>query len=173
MGGCGIIVRDCHLSPIGMVDDYTEFNAVLKHCDTGQWTLRMNAALPHAKLFQLGHSIVVYRKGVDRPLMSGQLQGIQKYWIVDTGSGDGAFFITGSDDNAMSSPALPILMLSFRSTSKARAADMRTTLRASHALKAVINRNCGTQSRGAHNREPLLVRCGYCQIGFCSMSILP
>ncbi|MFE7313816.1 siphovirus ReqiPepy6 Gp37-like family protein [Streptomyces sp. NPDC057555] len=146
MGEYKIIVRDRHLSPIGIVDDYTEFNAILKHCDTGQWTLKMNAGLPHTKLFQPGHGIIVYREGVDRPIMSGQLQGIQKYWTVDTDSGDGAFFFTGSDDNSIvqSHIAYPDTFVPL--DKQTRTADAQVNLRASHALQAVINRNCGTQS---------------------------
>ncbi|MEV5283540.1 hypothetical protein [Streptomyces sp. NPDC052811] len=71
-----IIVRDAQLAPIGMVDDHLSLEMVLKFNDVGQWTLKINAGRPHARLFQPGCGIAVYREGVALPIMSGPIQGI-------------------------------------------------------------------------------------------------
>ncbi|MEU5439108.1 hypothetical protein AB0G73_38070, partial [Streptomyces sp. NPDC020719] len=84
-----------------MIDDYLSLEMVLKFNDAGQWMLKINSGRPHARLLQPGCGIAVYREGVPLPVMSGPVQGIQKYWTVDTDSGDGALFITGADNNTL------------------------------------------------------------------------
>ncbi|MFD5702557.1 Gp37-like protein [Streptomyces lasiicapitis] len=79
LGDYRIIVRDKQLVPVGQIDEYIEFNAVLKFCDTGQWTLKVQADRRNTRLLQPGCGILVYREGVPEPIMSGPVQGIQKY----------------------------------------------------------------------------------------------
>ncbi|MCZ4097309.1 MULTISPECIES: siphovirus ReqiPepy6 Gp37-like family protein [unclassified Streptomyces] len=146
MGEYKIVVRDRELIPIGQIDDYIEFTATLKFCDTGQWTLKIQAGLPHARLLQPGCGIIVYRNGVEKPILSGPVQGIQKYWTIDTDSGPGALFVSGADDNYIMQSHVcypdPSNPLDKQSTTS----DTTTALTASHALQSVISRNSGSES---------------------------
>lgn len=69
MGDYRIIVRDKQLVPVGQIDEYIEFNAVLKFCDTGQWTLKVQADRRNTLLLQPGCGILVYREGVQQRLV--------------------------------------------------------------------------------------------------------
>lgn len=144
MGEYRIIVRDRQLAPIGQVDDYIELTAVLQHCDVGQWTLKINADRPNAKLFQPGCGIVVYREGVTRPIFSGPVQGIQKYWTVDTDSGAGALFITGADDNLSVASRVVFPDPAHSADQQTRENEAASDRDASWALEYLISQNAGS-----------------------------
>ncbi|MFE7113944.1 siphovirus ReqiPepy6 Gp37-like family protein [Streptomyces sp. NPDC057654] len=129
-----------------MIDDYLEFTAVLKHCDTGQWTLKVQAGRPHSELLQPGCGIVVYRDGIERPILSGPIQGIQKYWTVDTDSGAGALFVSGTDDNAIIQGRACYPDTSSPLDKQSKTADAASDQLASHALQSLIDRNCGVSA---------------------------
>ncbi|MFD0407289.1 hypothetical protein DR950_36090 [Kitasatospora xanthocidica] len=138
-----VLVRDRDLNPIGQVDDFLEFQAVLRYCDTGHWQIKIMAGTPHAQLFQPGHGIVAYREGVDKPIASGPIQTVEKYWTVDTDSGPGGLIISGCDDNyileahvAYPNPELPV-------TNQDRASYTNGGVRAAQAVEEMVSRNAG------------------------------
>ncbi|MFD9792346.1 siphovirus ReqiPepy6 Gp37-like family protein [Streptomyces sp. NPDC059070] len=149
MGEYRVIVRDAQLVPIGMVDDYLSLEMVGKFNEVGTWTLKINAGRPHARLFQPGCGIAVYREGVAAPIMSGPVQGIQKYWTVDTDSGDGALFITGADDNMLVASRLAFPDPGQPVDQQTRANDSAADRDAAFALQSLIDWNVGSHSRGS------------------------
>ncbi|MFE9120875.1 siphovirus ReqiPepy6 Gp37-like family protein [Streptomyces sp. NPDC007172] len=148
MGEYRVIVRDAQLIPIGMVDDYLSLEMVLKFNDVGQWTLKINAGRSHARLFQPGCGIAVYREGVALPIMSGPIQGIQKYWTVDEDSGDGALWITGADDNLIVASRLAFPDPGNPVEQQTRAADSAANRESAYALESLVDWNAGSHARG-------------------------
>ncbi|MFF4223187.1 siphovirus ReqiPepy6 Gp37-like family protein [Streptomyces abikoensis] len=148
MGDYRIIVRDRDLAPIGQIDDYIEFNAVLKFCDVGQWTLKVQAGRLHSELLQPGCGIIVYRNGVSRPILSGPVQGIQKYWTVDTDSGSGALFVTGSDDNNILASRVVYPDPRQPADQQDRDSDAASDREASWGIEYLVSQNCGTGALG-------------------------
>ncbi|GGP72067.1 siphovirus ReqiPepy6 Gp37-like family protein [Streptomyces melanogenes] len=153
LGEYRVIVRDAQLVPIGMVDDYLSLEMVSKFNDVGAWTLKINAGRYHAKLFQPGCGIAVYREGVTAPILSGPVQGIQKYWTVDTDSGDGALFITGVDDNQLVASRLAFPAPGNPADQQTRVSDSATDREAAYALQSLIDWNAGSHSRS--DRRPI------------------
>ncbi|WP_030372891.1 siphovirus ReqiPepy6 Gp37-like family protein [Streptomyces rimosus] len=147
MGDYRIIVRNQQLVPVGQIDDYIEFNAVLKFCDTGQWTLKIQADRANTRLLQPGCGILVYREGVARPILSGPVHGIQKYWTVDTDSGPGALFITGADDNHIVASHVVYPDPRNAVDQQSRASDAASDREASYGLETLIDFNAGTHAR--------------------------
>ncbi|MGW2579898.1 siphovirus ReqiPepy6 Gp37-like family protein [Streptomyces virginiae] len=143
LGEYRIIVRDKDLVPIGQIDDYLSFEATLRHCDVGTWTIKINAGRPHARLLQPGCGIVVYRDGVPQPITSGPVQSIQKYWTVDTDSGDGALFVSGVDDNTLVASRLALPDPGSSVEGQTKAADAATDREAAYAIQTLIAWNAG------------------------------
>ncbi|MFF4602859.1 hypothetical protein ACFY12_08930 [Streptomyces sp. NPDC001339] len=119
-----MIVRDKQLVPVGQFDDYIEFKAVLKFCDTGQWTLKIHADRPHTKLVQPDCGIVVCREGVKRPIPSGPVQGIRSIGLPTR----------AADQARCSSPARTTTTLR-RPTSSSRIRSTQSTSRQEPATR--------------------------------------
>lgn len=82
-----IEIRNRNFKRIGVVESYTSFEAILRYCDVGTWTLVLDAGLPETALLVEGSGIIVWVNGHDQPLFSGPLKSIKRQWGMDTPKG--------------------------------------------------------------------------------------
>lgn len=75
-----IEVRDDLYERVGLIEQYSSFEAVVKYCDVGTWTLSIDASLSEASLISEGCGIVVWTPGLAEPLLSGPVKSITREW---------------------------------------------------------------------------------------------
>lgn len=113
--GYRIEVRDKDLNRIGEIDTWIQLDMVIQFCDQGSWKLLVKAGTPQAELLQRGGGVAIYQDGVEKPILTGQIEDFQKYWTVQQHSSVGSVFVGGKTDSklaysrlAFPNPALPI-----------------------------------------------------------------
>lgn len=75
-----IEIRNRQFKRVGVIESYTSFEAILRYCDVGTWTLVLDAGLPETELLVEGSGIIVWANGHDQPLFSGPLRSIKRQW---------------------------------------------------------------------------------------------
>jgi hypothetical protein len=99
--GYRIEVRDKDLNRIGEIDTWIQLDMVIQFCDQGSWKLLVKAGTPQAELLQRGGGVAIYQDGVEKPLLTGQIEDFQKYWTTVQHSSDGSVFVGGKTDNKL------------------------------------------------------------------------
>ncbi|GAA2665186.1 Gp37-like protein [Nonomuraea recticatena] len=82
---------------IGLVEQYTDFTAIIRYCDVGTWTLEVPANAKEAALLQPGHGIIVRLNGQTEPLFSGPITSQTRKWSADD-PGPGSITYSGVTD---------------------------------------------------------------------------
>ena len=91
-----IEIRDAQYERIGIIERYNRFEAIVRFCDIGTWTLVVDATTSDASLLQKGGGIVVWSEGMTEPLFSGPLKYITRSWSIENPGGLITF--TGKSD---------------------------------------------------------------------------
>jgi hypothetical protein len=99
--GYRIEVRDKDLNRIGEIDTWIQLDMVIQFCDQGSWKLLVKAGTAQAELLQRGGGVAIYQDGVQKPILTGQIEDFQKYWTVQQHSSVGSVFVGGKTDNAL------------------------------------------------------------------------
>ena len=99
--GYRIEVRDKNLNRIGEIDTWIQLDMVIQFCDQGSWKLLVKAGTPQADLLQRGGGVAIYQDGVEKPILTGQIEDFQKYWTTVQHSSVGSVFVGGKTDNAL------------------------------------------------------------------------
>jgi hypothetical protein len=99
--GYRIEVRDKNLNRIGEIDTWIQLDMVIQFCDQGSWKLLVKAGTPQAELLQRGGGVAIYQEGVEKPILTGQIEDFQKYWTVQQHSSVGSIFVGGKTDNKL------------------------------------------------------------------------
>jgi hypothetical protein len=99
--GYRIEVRDKELNRIGEIDTWIQLDMVIQFCDQGSWKLLVKAGTPQAELLQRGGGVAIYQDGVEKPVLTGQIEDFQKYWTVQQHSSVGSVFVGGKTDNKL------------------------------------------------------------------------
>lgn len=113
--GYRIEVRDRDLNRVGVIDTWIQLDMVVQFCDQGSWKLLIKAGTEQANLLQQGGGVAIYQDGVEKPILTGQIEDFQKYWTVQQHSGVGSLYVGGKTDNklaysrlAFPDPSLPV-----------------------------------------------------------------
>jgi hypothetical protein len=96
-----IEVRDKDLNRIGEIDTWIQLDLVIQFCDQGSWKLLVKAGTEQAELLQRGGGVAIYQDGVEKPLLTGQIEDFQKYWTTVQHSSEGSVFVGGKTDNKL------------------------------------------------------------------------
>lgn len=75
-----IEIRDPQYKRVGRFEQYERFEAIIRYCDVGTWTMDVDAGLPESVLLVEGGGIIVWAEGLDAPLFSGPLKTISRKW---------------------------------------------------------------------------------------------
>lgn len=97
--GYRIEVRDKDLNRIGEIDTWISLDMVIQFCDQGSWKLLVKNGTPQADLLQQGGGIAVYQDGVEKPILTGQIDTFQTYWTVEQHTDKGSVYVGGLTDN--------------------------------------------------------------------------
>lgn len=113
--GYRVEVRDKDLNRIGVIDTWLQLDMIVRFCDQGSWKLLVRAGTEQAELLQRGGGVAIYQDGVEKPVITGQIEDFQKYFTTEQHSSMGSLFVGGSCDNklaysrlAFPDPSLPI-----------------------------------------------------------------
>ncbi|MGC9439253.1 siphovirus ReqiPepy6 Gp37-like family protein [Streptomyces sp. WG5] len=99
--GYRIEVRDKDLRRIGEIDTWIQLDMVIQYCDQGSWKLLVKSGTEQAELLQQGGGVAIYQDGVEKPILTGQIESFQKYWTVQQHSSEGSVFVGGKTDNKL------------------------------------------------------------------------
>jgi hypothetical protein len=99
--GYRIEVRDKDLNRIGEIDTWLQLDIVVRYCDQGSWKLLVRAGTDQAELLQRGGGVAIYQDGVEKPIITGQIEDFQKYFTVEQHSSMGSLFVGGMCDNKL------------------------------------------------------------------------
>lgn len=99
--GYRIEVRDRNLNRIGEIDTWIQLDIVVQFCDQGSWKLLVKNGTEQAKLLEQGGGVAIYQDGVDKPIMTGQIEDFQTYWTTVQHSNKGSVFVGGKSDNKL------------------------------------------------------------------------
>lgn len=99
--GYRIEVRDRNLKRIGEIDTWIQLDIVVRYCDQGSWKLLVRDGTDQAELLQRGGGVAIYQDGVEKPIITGQIEDFQKYFTVEQHSSMGSLFVGGSCDNKL------------------------------------------------------------------------
>ncbi|MEU1881895.1 hypothetical protein ABZ470_31735 [Streptosporangium sp. NPDC020072] len=91
-----IEVRDPQYRRVGLIEQYTRFEAIIRYCDIGSWALTIDAGLQEAGLLVEGGGIIAWTQGLNQPLFSGPLKGVQREW--NESNPGGLITFTGKTD---------------------------------------------------------------------------
>lgn len=89
------------LGLIGVLDEYTDFQAIARWNDVGTWSLEIPAESPQARWLVRGRGIVVFREGSSEPIFSGPIRKVDKSWDASEGAPESLVKATGVDDNIL------------------------------------------------------------------------
>lgn len=89
------------LGLIGVLDEYSKFEAISRWNDVGSWTLEIPSSSPQAKWLVRGRGIVVFREGSSEPIFSGPIRTLDKEWDASEGAPESLVKATGVDDNVL------------------------------------------------------------------------
>lgn len=79
-----IEIRNPQYKRIGAFEQYTRFEAIIRFCDVGSWTVTVDATRPEANLLVEGGGIIVWADGLNTPLFSGPVKTIIRKWSAET-----------------------------------------------------------------------------------------
>jgi hypothetical protein len=99
--GYRIEVRDKDLNRIGEIDTWIQLDIVVQFCDQGSWKLLVKNGTEQAKLLERGGGVAIYQDGVEKPIMTGQIEDFQTYWTTVQHSSQGSVFVGGKSDNKL------------------------------------------------------------------------
>ncbi|MEU5166788.1 siphovirus ReqiPepy6 Gp37-like family protein [Streptomyces mutomycini] len=94
-------MRDKDLNRIGVIDTWLQLDIVVRYCAQGSWKLLVRAGTEQAELLQRGGGVAIYQDGVEKPIITGQIEDFQKYFTVEQHSSMGSLFVGGSCDNKL------------------------------------------------------------------------
>ena len=113
--GYRVEVRDKDLNRIGVIDTWLQLDIIVRYCDQGSWKLLVRAGTEQAELLQRGGGVAIYQDGVEKPVITGQIDTFQKYFTVEQHSSMGSLFVGGPCDNKLAysrlsfpDPSVPI-----------------------------------------------------------------
>lgn len=92
-------VRDDKYQRIGQVDSYISLDMVIRHCQAGTWQILIQEGTWAAQTIQKGYGVVIWKDGIERPILSGPVQEIQRYWTNDQHTGPGSVYFSGKTDD--------------------------------------------------------------------------
>ncbi|MFE8916883.1 siphovirus ReqiPepy6 Gp37-like family protein [Streptomyces globisporus] len=99
--GYRVEVRDKDLKRIGIIDTWLQLDIIVRYCAQGSWKLLVKAGTDQAELLQRGGGVAIFQDGVEKPIITGQIEDFQKYWTTQQHSGVGSVFVGGSCDNKL------------------------------------------------------------------------
>src|SRR5690606_21387226 len=99
--GYRIEVRDKDLNRIGEIDTWIQLDMVIQFCDQGSWKLLVKNGTPQAQLLERGGGVAIYQDGVEKPILTGQIEDFQTYWTTVQHSSEGSVFVGGKTDNKL------------------------------------------------------------------------
>lgn len=139
-----IEVRNTLYERVGLIEQYTRFEAVVRYCDVGSWTLSIDASLPESNLISEGGGIIVWTPGLVEPLFSGPVKEITREWSDQFPAVQVTF--TGKTDEQWLHERVifPNPALTVNGQDKDRETGART---AAGALSYLASRNIGAQAR--------------------------
>lgn len=82
-----IEVRNALYERIGVIEQYNRFEAIVRHCDVGTWSLTVDATVSDANLLTEGGGIIVWSEGITEPLISGPVKSITRSWNINNPGG--------------------------------------------------------------------------------------
>src|SRR5690606_1122324 len=99
--GYRIEVRDKDLNRLGEIDTWLQLDMVIQFCDRGSWKLLVKNGTPQAQLLERGGGVAIYQDGVEKPILTGQIEDFQTYWTTVQHSSEGSVFVGGKTDNKL------------------------------------------------------------------------
>lgn len=99
--GYRIVVRDKNLKRIGEIDTWISLDFVVEHCQQGSWQLLIKSGTYQAELLQQDCGIAIYQDGVSKPILTGSIDTIQKWWTVEQHSSAGSVYVGGKTDTVL------------------------------------------------------------------------
>ncbi|MFJ6010218.1 siphovirus ReqiPepy6 Gp37-like family protein [Streptomyces halstedii] len=99
--GYRVEVRDKDLKRIGVIDTWLQLDIIVRFCEQGSWKLLVRSGTEQAELLQRGGGVAIYQDGVEKPVITGQIEDFQKYFTVEQHSSMGSLFVGGSCDNKL------------------------------------------------------------------------
>ncbi|MFJ2112322.1 siphovirus ReqiPepy6 Gp37-like family protein [Streptomyces sp. NPDC087850] len=99
--GYRVEVFDAALRRIGEIDEWISLDFTVRLGQEGSWQLLVKAGTPQAELIQKGRGIAIWQEGVAKPVLSGQVDQIQKYWTKVQHTGPGSQYIYGKCHNTL------------------------------------------------------------------------
>jgi hypothetical protein len=99
--GYRIEVRDKDLNRIGEIDTWIQLDMVIQFCDQGSWKLLVKNGTEQSRLLERGGGVAIYQDGVEKPILTGQIEDFQTYWTTQQHSSRGSVFVGGKTDNKL------------------------------------------------------------------------
>ncbi|MEU6389958.1 hypothetical protein [Streptomyces sp. NPDC046939] len=107
--GYRVEVFDKSLKRVGEIDQWLSLDFTVRLCQEGAWQLLIKDGTPQSELIEKGGGIAIWRDGVSKPLLSGQVDTYQKYWTKVQHTGPGSLYIAGKCHNTMAYRRLAFL----------------------------------------------------------------
>ena len=99
--GYRVEVFDKNLKRVGEIDEWISLDFTVRLCQEGAWQILIKDGTPQAALIQRGGGVAIWQDGVDRPILSGQVDTFQKYWTKLQHTGPGSLYIAGKCHNTL------------------------------------------------------------------------
>jgi hypothetical protein len=99
--GYRVIVGNRNYERIGEIDTWISLDVVVEHLGQGSWQLLVKAGTSQANLLQQDGHVAIYQDGVSKPIMTGTVDTIQKWWTVEQHSSDGSVYVGGKTHTAL------------------------------------------------------------------------
>ncbi|MGW0930705.1 siphovirus ReqiPepy6 Gp37-like family protein [Streptomyces sp. NPDC002644] len=99
--GYRIVVGNRSFQRIGEIDTWISLDFVVEHCDQGSWQLLIKSGTPQAELLQQDGHVAIYQDGVTKPVLTGAIDTIQKWWTVEQHSSEGSVYVGGKTHTAL------------------------------------------------------------------------
>lgn len=86
---------------MGEIDEWISLDFTVRLAQEGIWQLLIKDGTRQASLIEKGGGIVIWQDGVDKPVLSGQVDSFQKYWTKVQHTGPGSLYIAGKCHNSL------------------------------------------------------------------------
>ncbi|MEV3860708.1 siphovirus ReqiPepy6 Gp37-like family protein [Streptomyces sp. NPDC050095] len=86
---------------MGEIDEWISLDFTVRLCQAGSWQIVIKDGTVQSQLVEKGGGVVIWQEGVSKPILSGQVETIQKYWTKVQHTGRGSLFIGGKCHNAL------------------------------------------------------------------------
>lgn len=140
-----IEARDIQYQRIGLIENYTNFEGIIRHNAVGAWSLTVPGGTPEVAHLQPGNGIIVRIDGQSEVAFSGPITAISHQWD-ESNRGDGSVTVSGVTDDQLLFERVTYPIPANGLDNQTDDRNIRIAI-AGHLMQLLVSENCGPDAR--------------------------